>query len=146
MNAYKNASIVGIVLMLAGIGITIYGFSFISGENSLDENGVIVKGTVIDINKKDIYRSPIVRFKTKDNRTFTFLSPLDVNVDFFGYEIGQEVEVIYNKDDPTDAKINAFWERNVAQIFLLILGCFLIAFGLILWRVLLKKAKKYAAQ
>lgn len=146
MNAYKNASFVGIVIFLAGIVITIYGFSFLLEQNDLQQNGIIVKGTVVDINKKDFYRAPFVRFTTKDNQTITFLSKLDVNVDLFTYKIGQEVDVIYHKDDPNQAEINAFWERNVAQIYLGCLGIFLILFGFFLRKFLLKKAKKYAAQ
>ena len=92
MNAYKNASFVGIVIFIFGIIIAIYGFSFLSEDNDLEENGIIVKGTVIDINKKAIYRSPFVEFKTKEGQTITFLSKLEVNVDLFNYQIGQEVE------------------------------------------------------
>jgi hypothetical protein len=132
MNAYKNASFVGIVIFIAGIVIGIYGFSFYLEQSDLETNGIIVKGTVIDIAKKDFYRSPIVRYTTRDNQTFTFRSELDVNKDMFTYVIGQEVDVIYHKDDPANAKIHAFWE-----------GVFLMIFGFFLRRRLLKKAKKY---
>ena len=146
MNAYKNASFAGIVLFIAGIVITIYGFSFLLKQSDLETNGVIVKGTVIDIAKKDFYRSPIVQYTTKDNQTYTFRSELDVNKDLFTYVIGQEVDVIYHKDDPGNAKIHAFWENNVAQMYLGILGVFLMIFGFFLRRGLLKKARKYEAQ
>lgn len=146
MNAYKNASFIGIVIFIAGIVITIYGFSFLLKQNELEANGVIVKGVVIDIAKKDFYRSPIVQFTTKDNQTYTFRSQLDVTKDLFTYEIGQEVDVIYHKDDPGNAKIHAFWEGNVAQLYLGILGIGLMIFGFIFRRSMLKKAKKYEAQ
>ena len=144
MNAYKSASFVGIILFLFGIIIAIYGFSFLLEDNALTENGVIVKGKVIDINKKAIYRSPFVKFKTEEGEEFTFLSKLEVNVDLFQYQIGQEVEVIYNKENPKQAEINAFWERNVAQVYLGWLGVFLMLFGLFFRRRMLKKAKKYS--
>ncbi len=146
MNAYKNASFVGIVLFLFGIVITGYGFSFLMEDNDLQENGIIVKGEVIDINKKDIYRSPFVRFTTEEGETITFLSKLDVNVDLFQYEIGQEVEVIYHKNNPKQAEINAFWERNTAQLYLGCFGVFLMFFGIFLRRRLLKKARRYVTQ
>lgn len=146
MNAYKSASFVGIVIFLFGIIIAIYGFSFLLEQNELEKNGIIVKGKVVDINKKAIYRSPFVRFKTKDGQTITFLSKLEVNVDLFKYKIGQEVEVIYHKDNPKQAEINAFWERNVAQLYLGCFGVFLMLFGWFLRKRFLKKAKQYNAQ
>ena len=146
MNAYKNASFAGIVILIAGIVITIYGFSFVLAQNDLEANGVIVKGTVIDIARKDFYRSPVVRFTTLEGETYTFRSELDVAKDLFTYEINQEVEVIYHKDDPTNAKINAFWEGNVAQLYLGILGIFLVLFGFFFRLGMLKKARKYAAR
>ncbi|MBN2535125.1 MAG: DUF3592 domain-containing protein [Spirochaetales bacterium] len=146
MNAYKNASFAGIVIFIGGIIITIYGFSFLLKQSNLESNGIIVKGTVIDIAEKDFYRSPIVQFTTKENQTFTFRSELDVNQDLFHYVIGQEVDVIYHKDDPSNAKIHAFWEGNVAQLYLGILGIFLMVFGFLFRRGMLKKAKKYEQQ
>ncbi len=143
MNPYKSVSFVGIVIMLFGIIITIYGFSFLAEDNELEENGVIVNGEVVDINKKAIYRSPFVKFTTKEGETITFLSKLEVNVDFFDYTIGQEVEVIYNKDNPKQAEINDFWERNVAQVYLASFGFFLMLLGLFIRRRFLKKARKY---
>jgi hypothetical protein len=144
MNAYKRVAFVGIVLFLFGVVISIYGFSFLLEENELSENGVIVKGKVVDINQKDIYRSPFVEFTTLEGEKITFLSPLDVNVDFFQYEIGDEVEVIYNKNNPKHAQINAFWERNTAQMYLGFLGVFLMLFGLLFRRRMLRKAKRYS--
>ncbi len=144
MSAYKRVAFVGIVLFLFGVVISIYGFSFLLEENELSENGVIVKGKVVDINQKDIYRSPFVEFSTLEGEKITFLSPLDVNVDFFQYEIGDEVEVIYNKNNPKHAQINAFWERNTAQMYLGFLGVFFMLFGLLFRRRMLRKAKRYA--
>jgi hypothetical protein len=143
MNAYKNVSFVGIVLFLFGIVIAIYGFKFLLEKNELEKNGIVVKGVVIDINHKDIYRSPFVRFTTKDNRTITFLSRLEVNVDLFKYKIGQEVEVIYDKNNPNNCQINAFWEKNMPQIFLGSFGLFLMLLGIFIRKRFLKKARRY---
>ncbi|MCU0438994.1 MAG: DUF3592 domain-containing protein [Raineya sp.] len=143
MNAYKNASYVGFVISILGLIIAIYGFSFLLKLEDLDANGIKVKGTVIEIEEKAIYRSPRVKFKTLEGNEYTFISDLDQNKDLFNYTIGQEVEVIYHKNDPQNARINAFWERNFGQIFLGIFGVFLMLFGLFVrWRFL-QKAKKY---
>ena len=143
MNAYKNASYVGFVIFIFGIIITVYGFSFLMDDMDLQYNGILVTGRVVDINKKDFYRSPFVRFRTKSGRSITFLSKLDVNVDLFKYKIGQKVEVIYHKDNPKNAEVNAFWERNAGQIYLGSLGLFLLLLGWFIRRTLLKKAAAY---
>lgn len=145
MSAYKRVAFVGIILFLFGVVITIYGFSFLLQENELSENGVIVKGKVVDINEKDFYRAPFIEFTTLEGEKIIFLSPLDVNVDFFDYKIGDEVEVIYNKNNPKHAQINAFWERNTAQMYLGFVGIFLIFFGLLFRRRMLRKARRAAS-
>ncbi len=144
MNAYKNASFIGIVIFFFGVVITGYGFSFLLEKEALDANGVRVKGTVISIEQKAIYRSPVVEFRTLEGKKVTFMSDVDINVDFFDYKVGQEVDVIYDKDKPRKAKIDTFWQRNVAQVYLGCLGLFLMLLGWFLRRFFLKKAKKYA--
>jgi len=139
MAGFKPFAFIGTVIFLMGIVVAVYGFSFLMSKNELQKNGIIVKGKVVDINKKAIYRSPFVTFKTLDNKTITFLSKLEVNVDLFKYQVGQEVEVIYNKNNPKDAEINAFWEQNVAQLYLGGLGAVLMLLGIFL---LMKSRKK----
>ncbi len=143
MNAYKNASYVGFVLSIFGLIIAIYGFSFLLALQDLDLNGVVVKGTVIKIEEKAIYRSPVVKFKTLEGKEHFFISDLEQNKDLFPYQIGQELNVIYHKDNPKNARINNFWERNFGQIFLGIFGIFLLFFGMFVRWQFLRKAKKY---
>lgn len=143
MNAYKNASYVGFVIMIFGLIIAGYGFSFLLELRNLDSNGVKVKGTVVDINENAIYRSPYVKFTTLEGREITFLSELEVNKDMFSYYVGQEVNVIYNKENPTDAKIDAFWERNFPQLFLGCFGVVLLFIGFLIRRIMLGKAKRF---
>lgn len=144
MNAYRNASYVGFVLSILGTVIAVYGFSFLLKMKELDENGATAKGKVIKIDSNAIYRSPWVTFKTAEGKEYTFLSELMQNKDLFSYSVGQEVEVIYDKRNPRNAKINAFWERNFPQIFLGIFGVFMMFFGLFVRWQFLRKAKKYA--
>lgn len=146
MNAFRSASFVGIVLVLIGLGIAVYGFSFLLEQNDLKSNGIRVKGTVVEIEENAIYRSPWVKFTTLEGEEVTFLSKLEQNKDIFPYVVGQEVDVIYHKDNPRNAKIYAFWEQYFAQIFLGIVGLFLILFGWFLRWHFLRKAKKLDEQ
>ena len=113
---YKTVSYIGFVIMLAGLGVAIYGFSFLLKMNDLDKNGIRVTGTVVDINEKAIYRSPWVTFNTLEGEEITFLSELEVNQDLFDYQIGQKVEVVYHKNDPQNCKIDRFWEKHMPQL------------------------------
>jgi hypothetical protein len=145
MNPYKSISYVGFVIMALGTVVTVYGFSFLLTQQELESNAVRVKGTVYDINEKAIYRSPFVKFNTLEGEEFQFLSELEVNVDFFDYTIGQEVDVIYHKDDPNQAKIDSFWQNNFAQVFLGALGVFVFLFGFFMRMIFSRKAKRYAS-
>jgi len=113
---YKRVSYVGFVIMLFGVAVAIYGFSFLLEQNDLEANGVRVKGTVIEINEKAIYRSPFVQFATLEGEEITFLSDLEVNHMMFDYMIGQEVNVIYHKDDPHNAKMMLFG-KHISRMF-----------------------------
>jgi len=142
MSTFKRFSFVGIIIFIFGIIVAAYGFSFLAEDNELGENGVTVKGKVIEISEKAIYRSPVVTYTTLEGQTYTFVSRMEVNVDFFDYKVGQEVEVIYDKTNPGNAQINAFLERNFPQLFLGIFGVFLMLLGLFIRWLFLRKARR----
>lgn len=139
---YKTVSNIGFVIILFGIVVAIYGFSFLIKQNDLEDNGIKVKGTVIDINVKAIYRSPFVQFTTLEGEEIIFLSDLEVNHVMFDYVIGQEVDVIYHKDDPHNAKIDAFWEAHFADVFLGSFGVFLMLLGLLIRWAYMRKHRR----
>lgn len=145
MNAYKTVSFVGIVIALFGIVIAIYGFRFLLERNDLQKNGIKVKGKVISISQNGpMYRMPVVEFKTKEGKKGRFESRLQINHLMFTYVVGQEVEVIYHKNDSKNVEINAFWEQNMPQIFLGSFGLFLVLLGIFVRWLFLRKARKYA--
>ncbi|MFC1671233.1 DUF3592 domain-containing protein [Spirochaetota bacterium] len=94
------------------------------------ENPVVTKGTVIGINKKDIYRAPFVRFKAKNGRTYRFLSQFDRNVDFFKLKKGQKIEIVYDKKNPKIAQENTFWGRYGPRVIPGGFGVIIILIGL----------------
>lgn len=152
MNAFKTASYVGFIIALFGIAVAVYGFRFLLERNDLQKNGVKVKGTVIQINQNGpMYRMPVVEYMTQDKKKVRFESRLQINHLMFTYVVGQQVDVLYHKDNPLNlgkekkAEIDAFWEQNMPQIFLGSFGLFLILFGLFIRWLFLRKARKYAA-
>lgn len=152
MNAYKTASFVGFVIAIFGIVISIYGFKFLLERNDLNTNGIKVKGKVIEIHSNGpMYRMPVVEYKTKEGKKVAFESRLQINHLMFTYVVGQEVDVLYHKDNPNNlgkekkAEIDAFWEQNMPQIFLGCFGLFLFVLGFFLRWLFLRKSRQYSA-
>lgn len=144
MSAYKRVSYVGIVLFILGGIVAAYGYTFWQKTQDLKKNGIRVKGTVYEIGSKAIYRFPFVKFKTKEGEEVMFKSELEVNVDLFQYKVGQQVEVIYHKDNPKNARIDGFWEHNTAEMYLALLGAIVMVVGLIVRLTFARKARRYA--
>ena len=141
MNAYRNVSYVGYVLMFFGLVLLGYGLSALSDQIALEEKGVIVRGVVTALNEKGIYRSPVVNFKTKEGERITFLSEYAINVELNPYQVGQEIDVVYNEDDPSLHKVYGNFEYNFLPLSLGVFGLFLLLFGWFVRRHFLQKVQ-----
>ncbi|GIV39422.1 MAG: hypothetical protein KatS3mg033_1222 [Thermonema sp.] len=141
--SYRRVSFAGIVLMLIGLGLAIWGTQALWAAYSLNATGIRTEGTVIEIGKKGIYRFPRVEFYTSSGEKVDFWSKFEVSQDLFSYKIGDKVPVIYNPDNPAEAQIDAFWERNFLHLFLLLLGGIIALIGWLVRRNFLKKARNY---
>jgi len=78
--------------------------------SQLIENGVTTTGTVIAMKEKKgrvgyVYR-PVVSFQTVDNRTIRLTSSGASYPP--KYRVGEQVEVIYDPQEPENAKIKSF--------------------------------------
>lgn len=56
MNAYRNASFVGIILVIIGIVLIVYGLVNLGMEKKLNQKGLITMGTVYELNVVEPYR------------------------------------------------------------------------------------------
>lgn len=157
MFGYKIMAWWGVVVIIVGIGLFGLGMTFELSRLDLERNGEIVKGRITDIVSQPPYRSPVVTFRKKDGRQITFKSQLDVNVQWFHYQIGQEVDVIYHKSTPPSYSylfyggkmdqtymINGFWEKNTGKLTLWLFALIAIVGGYFVKRHFTKKAAKYA--
>jgi hypothetical protein len=132
------------VLFILGGIVAAYGYTFWQKTQDLKKNGIKVTGTVYEIGSKAIYRFPFVKFKTKEGEEIMFKSELEVNVDLFQYKVGQQVEVIYHKDNPRNARIDGFWEHNTAEMYLALLGAIVMVVGLIVRLTFARKARRHS--
>lgn len=101
---------------------------------SVVQDPVETTGKVIDISHKDIYRAPVIRFQTQDGRYYTFLSQFDRNVDLFHMKKGDQVSVIYEKNNPKKAQENNFWGRYGPRVIPAGFGTLMFLIGLLLFR------------
>jgi hypothetical protein len=81
--------------------------------------------------KNSIMYSPIVKYKVPNsNEEFTHESNLSTS-DTPDYEIGEEVEILYNPEAPHDAYINSYSELLFGPFLYAILGFSFTGVGLI---------------
>ena len=127
--------LISLAFIIAGI---LYWIDY-SGKNI--SNSQKTKGQIIRIFKKQnsstmypfngIYSfRPIVKFKTNDGDVYQFIDLYAESEDSF--RIGQIVTVIYNNQDPNEAKIqknNPFWGEH---LILIILGVTIITLRIII--------------
>jgi len=99
------------------------------GVNVVDD-AVLSRGTVININEKGIYRAPIVRFKAHNGKTYLFLSQFDRNKDLFDLKVGQEIDIVYERENPQKAQENTFWARYGPRAIPASFGGIIILIGL----------------
>lgn len=123
---------VAVILVLIAGGLVLHTGSFLAGS-------VSTTGTVIElIGREDcstdddrrrtcrtVY-APTVRFTTSDGRQVDYRSRTATGPSL--YREGQQVEVRYRPDDPTDARIDAFTDLWLAP---LIVGGVGVIFGVV---------------
>ncbi len=127
----RMAIIISTVLSVFAFVIMYFGWKFYSEAQALEKNGIITTGEVVDIRKNGIYRSPYIKFTTREGEEITFLSELEVAKDFYKYPVGVKVEILYDKENPYNAVINKELEKNFLHYFLFGFGILLllVAFG-----------------
>jgi len=82
----------------------------------------------VKIKSKYLYR-PVVRFKTETGRTIRFVASVASRP--MPYQVGEQVAVIYNPDNPQEAQINRFLYLWFYVVMLIFFGVFTLAMGLL---------------
>lgn len=141
--AIKNApSVMGYIF--AGASIIFFisaGYTIIKNQQFL-KNTVVTQGKIVDLvrpkNNQSNSRAkhPVVSYEV-DSEFYEFTSSL--GSDPPKYKILESVEVIYNKNDPTQAKINSLYELWMPVGLLLVLS---FAFGFMGFGVLILKTRR----
>jgi len=112
---------IGLVFGLIGLAIMIGGGFALDYSRSFDEGGVKAPGIVVDLDYSQdsdgdgSYR-PVVEYRDSEGRTRTYHSSTGSNPP--NYEVGERVTIIYQRDNPTRAVIDGFFDRWFLPVFL----------------------------
>ena len=105
----------GIIFLVVGLGMLGFGgWSFLNTRNQMENwghaNGEIVSFSHYSDSDGGSLTVPVVRYTTEDGEVITAepYEERNTTVDVDGYRVGDEVEVIYNPDNPRDMFLNDF--------------------------------------
>ena len=122
-----------IIALLVGISAILAFLKFQDKKKRIIENGIEVTGIVFEesyhsnINDQSNHKNPVIRFVTKDGLWMTEQADYDSGF----LEEGQEINVIYNAENPKEFIYNTSKDITNISYLLLIIG--VIAFGIGLW-------------
>ena len=119
-------SSVGLLFLIIGIS------SFLDTRSFLKES-LVANGTVIDLiassGSDSITYKPMVEFKTINDQFITFTSSTSSNPP--SYHTGEEVEVLYDPNNPNDAKISSFFSLWGLATVLFLMGSVFFSIGFV---------------
>jgi len=126
--------VLAILAFLFGVGCIVFGIKFYFDNKKFSDNAVNVEGIVTNIkykigkNSTKIF-APEVEFKAVDGNQYTFVAETFSVESKNIYKVGQKIEVLYEDNNPQNAKINSFKELWFLAIWLLAIGLSCIVFG-----------------
>jgi hypothetical protein len=123
------------VPMVVGICLLALGWRALSPALDGLGSGEIVAGKVVgyerryDTNSQDHAFYPTVQFTGRDGISRTFTSPVGgMKI----YDVGQDVEVLQDRDEPTKASINSFWDLYLVPAIFAAMAAIFFALGIAL--------------
>lgn len=120
--------------ILTGIVINIYGVDSYLYNQYFSKNAVRTTGTIVEIKdykKKKIF-APIYNYKDQNNveqKSISYFSS-----DSKKYSIGQNVEVLFDPNDPSYSKINDNFSPRMVNVMPFFLGTIICLIGGIILR------------
>jgi len=140
----KNDVLFAVGGLVIGIIFLAVGLAMYSSSKELVKKGLITTGEVVSVRKttrrinrrSETVYFPTIRFKATDNKTFTFEGEDSTT----RMKKGRRLEVLYDPDDPKNARensSNALWTMPLVLV-IVGLACFVVA-GVSGWKVFKKR-------
>jgi len=128
--------IISLSLIITGIAMAIFGVNLFVKTKNFKKGAIRTIGTIMKLeskltkNKNTVCR-PVISFENEKGEVFVITSD-----DFQGegyYKTGNQIEILYDKSNPTEATINTFANIWGKTIYFIVIGLFCILFGIYLF-------------
>jgi hypothetical protein len=118
--------VTGLCVLFVGLGFGIYTSIFLF-------HSMATKGTIVNLvpqrdeeNDSTNY-APVFAFAAVDGKTYTVESGVATNPP--GFELGQVVQILYEKSNPAGAKLASFWQLWFVTVLCSSIGVFFSVAG-----------------
>lgn len=128
--------VAGPLMMIFGIVLLVIGWGWYSRTAEWAAAGGIATGTVVEMKQNEkttdngttMMYQPIIEFSTQTGETVTYTDPTSSSSP--RYQIGDQVEIIYNKNFPTNARENTFLSLHLPDTIVMGAGGLFLLLGL----------------
>lgn len=115
----------------------IIGWGWYGKTNEWAAAGGTAMGTVVDMkthqstsdSSSNIMYQPVIEFKTETGEVIRYTDPTSTSSP--RYQIGEQVEILYDRNFPTNARENKFWSLHLPEAIIMGMGGFFVLMGLI---------------
>ncbi|MEM8603584.1 MAG: DUF3592 domain-containing protein, partial [Cyanobacteria bacterium P01_H01_bin.121] len=131
----KALAIIKYVFTFVGIGMLVATYFFYTNTQTFLDSAIAAEGTVIELirsrsNDSTTYR-PIVQFTSPSGEPIEFVSSVGSNPP--RYKPGQTVAILYNPENPQNARLDGFFALWGSSLILGGIGTSFTATGIGLW-------------
>ena len=125
-------------VLLSGLVLFGVGAGFTYQHNRIRQNGLMVEGQVIHLEKRCnddgcTYR-PVVEFNAQNGQNFTYTSSSSTNPP--AYDVGEAVTIYYIQENPHEARIKG--EGGVLRWIFIVTGAGAITAGFVMFAQVLR--------
>lgn len=129
--------IAGPLMVVFGGILLIVGWGWYGRTNEWAAAGGTAMGTVVEMKQYEktsdsgtstMYQ-PVIEFKTETGEVITYTDPTSTSSP--RHQIGDQVEILYDRNFPTNARENNFWGLHLPDAIVMGLGGFFLVMGLI---------------
>lgn len=127
----KVLSVIKYLFSAIGVALLAGAFYLYQSKQEFLEKADRVQGTVVELiakrSDKSTTYAPVVVFKTKKGQEIKYFSSVSSNPP--SYSEGENVEMLYDPQNPHDASINGFFSLWLGPLILSILGAIFFIIG-----------------
>ena len=126
-----SQALIGIGLVLLVIGGVLYAMNLVFVSRSEQVSGAVISLSIeVDPDYNSELYCPVVKYTTKAGQDLSFNS--DVCSSPAKFAVGDQVQVYYNPQVPTQAQIKDFWAQNLGALTMVATSTPFLFIGVIL--------------